>query len=192
MLFGPHQKHDILSLKEGAMFLRECINSQMKKGTLKKEFSESHLLEIREYHLRLEKFKNETVKKIDECFKQIIATLKKRKNELISEVLDKFNAERDHVMSDESTWIDKQDISERLLSLMNEHNDQNLLMNSKFIMDGIRRLNEKLDFKEIKIHNDLDTSMQIAGNMTLSLEEILHYFSKYLNVVEPNVLEYKA
>jgi len=31
-MFGNHQKHDILSLKEGANFLRDCIHAQLKKG----------------------------------------------------------------------------------------------------------------------------------------------------------------
>jgi hypothetical protein len=183
------------------MFLRDNINSQMKKGTLRKEYSETHLLEIREYHLRLEKFKNDTVKKIDETFKEIITTLKKRKNELISEVLDKFTNERDIIINDENDWIDKQDISERLLHLMNDPDDKSLLVNSKIIMEGIRRLNEKLEFKEIKVFNDLDTSLTIekktpggTGNYTisLSLEEIIYHFTLYLKICEPNILEYKS
>ena len=201
VLFGPHQKHDILSLKDGAMYLRNSIDGQIKKGTLKKEFTETHLLEIREYHLRVEKYKNDTVKKIDEIFKEIITTLKRRKNELISEILDKFTSERELIVNEENSWTDKQDISERLISLSKDSDDQNLLVNSKFIMDGIRRLNESLSFKEIKVYNDLDSSLTIdrkaANNqqltpIILSQEEIVHYLSKYLIIREPNILEFKA
>jgi hypothetical protein len=196
VLFGPHQKHDILSLKDGAEYLRDNIHLQLKRGTLKKEFSESHLLEIREYHLRMEKYKNDTVKKVDEIFKEIITTLKKRKNELITDILEKFTNERDKILGEENLWIDKQDISERLLSLMNDPDDQNILVNSKFIMGGIRKINEKLSFKEIKVYNDLDTSLTVEKvgmqNITLSHEEIIYYLSKYLTIADPNILEFKA
>lgn len=197
VLFGPHQKHDILSLKDGAAYLRDHINSQMKKGSLKKEHTETHLLEIREYHLRMEKFKNDTVKKIDEIFKEIINTLKKRKNELITDVLEKFTNERDKIIYEENGWTDKQEISERLLYLMNDHDDQNILFNSKFIMDGIRKINENLTFKEIKVYNDLDTSLVIdiktnTNQTVLSHEEVIYYLSKYMNICEPNILEFKA
>ncbi len=201
VLFGPHQKHDIFSLKDGAMYLRNSIDGQIKKGTLKKEFTETHLLEIREYHLRVEKYKNDTVKKIDEIFKEIITTLKRRKNELISEILDKFTSESELIVNEENNWTDKQEISERLISLSKDSDDQNLLVNSKFIMDGIRRLNEGLSFKEIKVYNDLDSSLTIdrkgANNqqltpIILSQEEIVHYLSKYLIIRDPNILEFKA
>ena len=79
-------------------------NSKIFIGTLKKEFTETQLLEIREYHLRLEKYKSETIKKIDESFREIINTLKKRKNEIISEALDKFNLEKEKVLKEEDKW----------------------------------------------------------------------------------------
>ena len=62
VLFGPHLKHDIVELNEGIDHLRENIRHELNKGTLKKEFTESNLLDIREYSLRLEKYKNDTIK----------------------------------------------------------------------------------------------------------------------------------
>jgi hypothetical protein len=183
------------------MYLRDCVDSQIKRGTLKKEFSETHLLEIREYHLRLEKFKNDTVKKIDEIFKEIITTLKKRKNELITETLERFTNERELILNEENSWTDKQEISERLIALSSDSDDQNILVNAKFIMEGMRKLNDKLTFKEIKVYNNIDTSLTIDRRGTnnqqltplvLSHEEIVYYLSKYLTIEEPNILEFKA
>ena len=180
------------------MFLRTTIDSQIKLGTLKKEFTETHLLEIREYTLKVEKYKNNTVKKVDEVFKEIITTLKKRKNDLINDVLERFNNEREMITSEENNWIDKQEISDRLLGLSKDVDDISLLANSKFVMEGIRKLNEKLSFKEIKVFNDLDFSLTIERKennnkpIVLSQEEIVHYLSKYLTIRDPNVLEFKA
>lgn len=197
MLFGSHKKHDILSLRESAEFLRDKVHEQLKKGTLKKEFTETHLLEIREYNLRLEKYKNDTVKKVDEIFKEMVATLKNRKNELITEILDKFSSEKNKISQEEMRWKAKEEISERLLILMNDNDDKNILINSKSIMDGIRKLNEKLSFKEIKVFNDLDTSMRFESSnssqsIILSHEEIIFYLSNYIKIADPNILEFKA
>ena len=48
VMFGNHKKHDILTLKQGAMFIRREIDSAMFKGLLKKETSESKILFERE------------------------------------------------------------------------------------------------------------------------------------------------
>jgi hypothetical protein len=164
---------------------------------LKKDFCETHLLEIREYHLRLEKYKSEVVKKIDDSFKEIIKTLKARKNELITEVIDKFKVEKEKIANEEEKWNGKQDISEKLLALMNDRDDRNVLTNSKQILDGIRNLHEGVDFKEIQVFNNLDTNLYIEREeaqpeLTLSLEDLIGYLSKYMTVLEPNVLEYKS
>ena len=196
MLFGNHKKHDILSLGESADFLREKVNEQLKKGTLKKEFTETQLLEIREYNLRLEKFKNDTVKKVDDLFKEMVSTLKKRKSELITDILNKFSQEKNKILNEELKWKEKQEISERLLSLMNDPDDKQILINSKSTMDGLRKLNEKLSFKEIRVFNDLDSSLTIdyntGQNITLSHEELTSYLSHYMNIADPNILEFKA
>ncbi len=196
MLFGNHKKHDILSLGDSADFLREKVNEQLKKGTLKKEFTETQLLEIREYNLRLEKFKNDTVKKVDDLFKEMVSTLKKRKSELITDILNKFTQEKNKILNEELKWKEKQEISERLLSLMNDPDDKQILINSKSTMDGLRKLNEKLSFKEIRVFNDLDSSLTIdyntGQNITLSHEELTSYLSQYMNIAEPNILEFKA
>lgn len=166
---------------------------------MKKEYSEGSILEIREYSLKLEKYKNETVKKIDDAFKKLINLLKDRKGNISNEILEKFSQEKEKVLFQEGRWIEKQDISERLLNLLSDKNSANLLINSKYIMEGIRTLNEKLEFKEMKVYNDLDTSLNFSKeinkqdiNITLRVEDICSYFSEYINIKDPNVLEYKA
>lgn len=201
VLFGSHKKHDILSLTEASLYIRDNITGAIKKGYLKKEFCESHLLEIREYQLRMEKYKNETVKKIDESFNSIINCIKTRKEELINEVVGKFKFEISKIQSQEQRWREKQQISERLLSLMNDSDDKNILNNSKYIMEGITCLNETLTFKEIQVNNDIETCMYIDRNdflnqtgnvLILNKEDIIKLFSAYMNIGEPNILEYKS
>jgi len=84
---------------------------------------------------------------------------------------------------------------------MNERDETNILLNSKFILEGIRQLNETMTFKEIKVYNDLDTSLKIEKKgpnnigqtvIVLSLEDIVYSLNNYLTISEPNTLEYKA
>ena len=103
-MFGDHKKHDVISLKEGVVYLRDIIAKELKRGTLRKDYTESHVLEIREYHLKLEKFKNDTIKKIDDIFKDLINTLKARRDNLIGNLSEKFNEEKLRVLRDENKW----------------------------------------------------------------------------------------
>ena len=192
MLFDLHLKHDIVPLKEGCGYLKNSIQDAMNKGHLKKEFSEKHLVEIREYSLRLDKYKTDTIKKIEDSFNAIISTLKKRKNDVMTELIDKFSTEKEQIQNDEDTWKQKQDKSIKILELSKDSNDANLLLNAKFIMDTLRLLDIEPEFKEAKIFNVVDTSLELDNTITLSYEEIIHYLKNYLTIEEPNILEFKS
>ena len=192
VLFDLHLKHDIVPLKEGSGYLKDSIKAAIGKGLLKKEFSEKHLLEIREYGLRLEKCKNDTIKKIEDCFNAIISTLKKRKNDVMTELIDKFGTEKEQIQIDEDNWISKQEKSIEILQLSKDSNDANLLLNAKFIMDSLRLLNMEPEYREVKLFNVVDTSLELDSTITLSYEEIIHYLKDYLTIEEPNILEFKS
>ena len=192
MLFDLHLKHDIVPLKEGCSYLKSSIQDAMSKGHLKKEFSEKHLIEIREYSLRLDKYKTDTIKKIEDSFNAIISTLKKRKNDVMTELIDKFSAGKEQIQHDEDNWKVKQERSMKILELSQDSNDANLLLNAKFIMDTLRLLDVEPEFREVKLFNVVDTSLELDGTVTLSYEEIIHYLKSYLTIEEPNILEFKS
>lgn len=200
-MFDKHKTHEILEFEQACLYIRDMINSCEDKKQLKKEFCDSHLLEIREYQLRMDKYKNEAVKKINETFKNIIGTLKQRMEELITEVDSKFIKEQSNISSQESKWILKQDVANQLLSFSQSSNDIDLLRNSKFIMEGISSLNEQSAFREIKVYNDLDTNLYIDLNdfqhqtgsvLLLSNEDVKKLFRNFMFIGEPNALEYRA
>jgi hypothetical protein len=191
-LFDLHLKHDIVPLKEGSGYLKDSIKAAINKGLLKKEISEKHLLEIREYGLRLDKYKNDTIKKIEDCFNTIISTLKKRKNDVMTELIGKFSTEKQQIQTDEDNWVNKQEKSIEILRLSKDSNDANLLLNAKFIMDTLRELNIEPEYREVKLFNVVDTSLELDNMITLSYEEIIHYLKDYLTIEEPNILEFKS
>ena len=159
---------------------------------MKREYCESHLLEIREYSHRMDKLRNETIKKIEDDFNTLIKALKNRKTVLMTELLDIYSKESEEIENDESKWSINQDVSDKVLSLSKDPNDSTLLLNAKFIMDVIKDLNVDEQFKEIKIFNVIDTSLSLNQNTVLSYEEILFHLKNFMSISEPNNLEFRA
>jgi hypothetical protein len=200
-MFGKHKKHDVLSLKQGAMYIRKSIDNQLVKGVLKKEFSEEKLLKIKENGLIMEKEKAETVKKIEAIFKGITDTLRNRKEFLINEINNKFDEERQKIDSAENEWSYKLDLSEKLNQFLNDKNDAFVLANTKFIMDGLRKLNEKITFNELNVYNNIDTSLKVDNIQgeneqpiiqEFTLDDLIEGFSNYISIGQPNFINYKA
>ena len=160
-MFGSHKKHDVMTLKQGAMYIRREIDNGMLKGLLKKETSETKILTIRENGLIIEKSKTETVQKLEDIFKGIVHCLKDRRDFLINEINQKFNEQRQKIEDAESDWCCKEDIIEKMTQFYNDKNDAFLLTNSKFIMEGLRKLNEKLTFTEVEIYNNIGTDLTL-------------------------------
>ena len=200
VMFGNHKKHDVLSLKQGAMYLRKAIDEQIFRGVFKKEFCETKMLKIKENRLLMEKAKAETIQKIEECFRGIIQALIARKNVLIQEILQKFDVEKQKIENADNDWGVKQDISEKLLDFFDEKNDSYILANSKFIMEGLRKLNEPISFNELDVYNNIDNSLVIntvnqngeEENKEFAMEDLLEAFSEYITIGKPNLLQYKA
>ena len=190
-----------MEFDQACLYIRDQISNCDEKKQLKKEFCDARLLEIREYLLRMDKYKNEAVKKINETFKEIIGTLKQRMEELITEVDSKFVNEQSNISKEENKWINKQEICSSLLSFSESSNDIDILKNSKFIMGGIRNLNEMSNFKEIKVYNDLDNNLYIDLNdfphqtgsiLLLSKDDVKKLFKAFMFIGEPNALEYRS
>ena len=191
-MFDLHLKHDIVELTKGNKYLLKSIEQNKDKGLLKKEFAETRLLEIREYGLRLERLRNDTVKLIEKSFNEIISAIKKRKTVLMTEIIDYFAEEKDKVSADEKKWIDNQKIAEKIVALAKDSDDANILLNAKFIMESLIELENKPVFKDAKIKNVVDPSLKLDDEITLSYEEILYYLSRYMTILEPNILEFNS
>ena len=192
VMFDLHLKHDIVHLEEGSKYLRDSIKKNSDKGLLKKQVCDKKLLEIREYGLRLEKLRTETIKLIEKSFNEIISVLKKRKTVLMTEIIDYFSSEKEKVDTDEKKWINNQKIAEKIVALAKDSNDAKILLNAKFIIDSLKELENKPTFRETKLLNVVDTSLSLDEEVTLSYEEILYYLSRYMTILEPNILEFNS
>ena len=191
-MFDLHLKHEIVHLDEGSKYLRDSIKENSDKGILQKDFAERRLLEIREYSLRLDKLRTDTIKLIEKSFNGIIAVVKKRKTVLMSEIIDYFSEEKEKVNADEKKWIENQKIAEKIVSLAKDSDDGKILKNAKFISDSLKLFEEKPVFRETKLLNVVDSSLHLDDEVTLSYEEILYYLSHYMEILEPNLLEFNS
>ena len=191
-MFDLHLKHDIVHLEEGSQYLLDSIKANQDKDLLKKEFAETRLLEIREYGLRLERLRNETMKLIENSFNEIISVVKKRKTVLMTEIIDYFSEEKEKVNADEKKWLDNQKIAEKIVALAKDSNDAKILLNAKFITDSLKELENKPEYRETKLLNVVDPSLHLDEEVTLSYEEILYYLSNYMTILEPNILEFNS
>ena len=80
-------------------------------------------------------------------------------------------------MNEENRWRDKQRICEELLKLSSrKDSDQEILMRSKYVADGLDTLNEKLKFNEIKLINSIDAILHhkddASKNVDISTSEL--------------------
>ena len=191
-MFDLHLKHDIVPLEEGGDYLRKAIKQNISKGLLEKKFADSRLLEIREYGLRLERLRNETIKLIESSFNEIISVIKKRKTVLMNEIIEYFAGVKEKVSNDEQKWINNQKISEKVIALAKDSDDVNILTNAKFIIDSLIELEKKPEYRETKLLNVVDSSLKLDEELFLTYEEILFYFSQYMTILEPNLLEFNS
>ena len=75
-----------------------------------------------------------------------------------------------------------------------------ILANSKFIMEGLRKLNENINFNELDVYNNIDNSLIIKTMdqngeeevKEFSIDDLIEAFSEYITIGKPNLLQYKA
>ena len=101
--------------------------------------------------------KNRILKEVDKVISDLIKALKDRKEEMIGTIDDYFSQERSRIQTEENKWRERQRICEELLKLSSrKDSDQEILLRSKFVADGLEQLNERLKFNEVKLINSID------------------------------------
>ena len=107
--------------------------------------------------------------------------------------------ERKKIEEQEQTWREKQRITEDLLKLSsNKDDDHALLENSKYIADGIKTLSEPSKFKNYELINSLDTVMHVYDDETgvkkadIPHEELKRLISAYIGPSETKKIQYRC
>ena len=102
------------------------------------ENTETVLVDVRQALVSCDQSKNRVLKEVDKVLSDLIKSLKDRKDELLQQIDQYFTQERDKIASEESKWRDRQRICEELLKMSSrKDSDQEILIRSKYVMDGI-------------------------------------------------------
>ena len=78
------------------------------------------------------------------------------------------------------------------ITIEERSDDGKILKNAKFICDSLKLFDEQPVFRETKLLNVVDSSLHLDEDVTLSYEEILYYLSHYMEILEPNLLEFNS
>ncbi len=112
---------------------------------------------------------------------ELIQVLKDRKNEVIVIVDEYFKQEREKIVVEEMKWRDRQKICDELLKMSSKKDsDQDILLKSKYIADGLDSINERQKFNELKLISSLDAILHhrddAGKNVDVSSKELVQLF----------------
>ncbi len=155
------------------------------------------MVDIRQALVACDQTKNRILKEVDTVITNLIKALKDRKEELIASVDEYFGKERERIVAEESKWRDRQKICEELLKLSSrKDSDQEILLRSKYVADGLEQLNERLKFNEVKLINSIDAIVHHKDDsdkeVNISSAELVSLFKNYLQINEFKRLQYKC
>lgn len=199
VMFGEHKGHEVIELSKATVKIREDLDKATKKGVLRTDNTEGVLIDIRQALNTWDQAKNQALKEVDKAIKDLIKTLYDRKDVVIEQINSYFMNERKKIEEQEQTWREKQRITEDLLKLSsNKDDDHALLENSKYIADGIKTLSEPSKFKNYELINSLDTVMHVYDDETgvkkadIPHEELKRLISAYIGPSETKKIQYRC
>ena len=188
-MFGKAKLQPVIEPSEAVKLLREGFDRSIKTGKLKVESTETVLVDVRQALVACDQSKNRILKEVDRTITDLIEALKGRKEELLAYIDGYFTQERDRIQAEETKWRERQRICEELLKLSSrKDSDQEILLRSKYITDGLAQLNDKLKFNEVKLINSIDAMLHHKDDqdkeVTISSSELAQLFKTYLQINE--------
>ncbi len=209
VMFGKAKQQPVIEPSEAVKLLRESFDRSIKTGSfnilltefslgkLKVESTETVLVDIRQALVACDQTKNRILKEVDVVIGGLIKSLKDRKEELIASIDDYFGKEREKILAEENKWRDRQRVCEDLLKLSSrKDSDQEILLKSKYVADGLEALNERLKFNEVKLINSIDAMMHHKDDsdkqVNISSSELTSLIKGYLQINEFKRLQYKC
>lgn len=197
-MFGKAKGHNLLPLKDAIGYIRENLDKSIKTGILKTENTEGVLLDIRQALNTCDQAKNKALRDAETSIKDLIKALYERKEVVISSINEYFTNERKKIEEQEHHWREKQTITENLLKISaNINDDETLLENSKYIAEGMKTLKQQPKFDRYELINSLDTSMHVVdhdGNKIADIthEELKRLINEYITPNETKKVQYRC
>ena len=187
-MFGKAKLQPVIAPEEAVKLLRESFDRSIKTGKLKVESTETVLVDIRQALVACDSSKNRILKEVDKVISELIQALKDRKEELLASIDEYFSKERNLIASEEHKWRERQRICEELLKLSSrKDSDQEILIRSKYVADGLEQL-KLINSLDAIIHHKDDTDKEVK----ISSSELISLFKNYLQINEFKRIQYKC
>ena len=150
-----HDNHEILSLKQGALILRKKIDQSISNRILSNEILCNYILEFKKRKLLLLSSQQNTTDKLNDTINSIIDILLLRKNSLIDEINNKFDESQNRLKKAEKSWSQKEKIIYEINNLYKRKDKNHLFLYTKFIIGGIKLLDQKITRNKLEIFSNL-------------------------------------
>ena len=191
LMFGNHQGHKVLPPGQASRLIREKIDKTNKAHKLGPDYSERFLLDIRDAKIKVQKAQSTAMNQVQESFKNIIGTLKSRRNEIEDKICGHFKEEVDVIENEERAWEDKQILGRKLLEFSNSPADEALLSNSFMILSALDALNEGIKFKNLNLLTSVDFTIDHEG-VKIGFADLLMILENLGNFGDMKNLEFRS
>jgi hypothetical protein len=185
-MFDAHRGHTVTKIEEGAKDLRGRINKAAKEGVLKFEKTESVLLDIRHAKLSLEENAESAIQRSEKYFDELISTLKSRKLKFLDELRTYFSSQVEFIDHSEEQWLQKQEISQKIIKLQTSKDDLKLVEEARLIIEGtplrysgLSELSQDIEYKEIHLLENVESDIAL-GKQHYQFKELLDALRDYL------------
>lgn len=151
--------------------MRSRINRAAKEGSLKFEKTESVLLDIRHAKLTLEENAENVLQKSEKFFDELISTLKTRKASFLEELRGYFAQQIEFIDKNEEDWLQKQEVSQKILKLQTSKDDMKLMEEAGLIIEGLETLAKPIEYKEIHLLESVESEI-LLGKQRYQFKEL--------------------
>ena len=166
VLYGDHQKHDILSLDESFELLQKEIGKSLTSGGLNSKKISSHIFEIKHAAYLCVEEKEKLKASIHKTFERIKNACCEREKELLAEVESGTKQNLNCLSEFELKWSEKLRVCQELLCLIGllergKLSNLDCMIGAQEVYRMLKDLEEPFECSEIEVPAEINFTIQI-------------------------------
>jgi hypothetical protein len=115
----------------------------------------------------------------EKYFDELISTLKTRKAKFLEELRGHFSEQIESIDRSEEEWLEKQEVSQRILKLQTSKDDLKLMEEAGDIITGLEALAKPVDYREIRLLESVESELAL-GKQRYQFKELADALKEYL------------
>ena len=180
IMYGDAKGKEVLAPDEAVDLIRKHIADLKTNGKLNPRYPDRFLLDIRGHLEKTRKLQSGIKAEANEKFSDLIQALRRRKLQLIEEVKANFATKNEFLKEEEEKWVEKDSIAKMLLSHSSTDDDAEIVKNSLDIVNGIRKLGEDSQVKDVEFLSSINSSIKLENRSeTIEFSELLQHLENY-------------